>query len=181
MWISEWLTQQYSIQYISNNPSTRLMKFYGLHSIKMHYGDQVPFYSSHNLIVQLTFSKNYANEIFPYRFTLLWWTTHFKQLERFMNAMISRCLSLYRFGSLFWFTSNLFSAQGSWVRREVGKEFRDQPSKVLGMDLDMKASSIKSEWYTKNNSWSVRFCIFMFKWRQREEKWECIPAYKRLF
>jgi 1-phosphatidylinositol-4-phosphate 5-kinase len=28
-------------QYIGNNPDSRLMRFYGLHAIKMHYGDQV--------------------------------------------------------------------------------------------------------------------------------------------
>jgi hypothetical protein len=29
------------VQYIGNNPDSRLMRFYGLHAIKMHYGDQV--------------------------------------------------------------------------------------------------------------------------------------------
>jgi hypothetical protein len=31
-------------------------------------------------------------------------------------------------------------SQGSWVRREVGKDFRDNPGKVLGMDIDLKVS-----------------------------------------
>jgi hypothetical protein len=31
--------------------------------------------------------------------------------------------------------------QGSWVRREVGKDFQENPIKVLGMDIDLKVLS----------------------------------------
>lgn len=82
-------------QYIGNNPDSRLMRFYGLHAIKMHYGDQV---------FVIVMSNAFR--------------THRKIHER-------------------------YDLKGSWVRREVGKDFRDNPGKVLGMDIDLKAMGRK--------------------------------------
>jgi hypothetical protein len=32
----------------------------------------------------------------------------------------------------------LLNGKGSWVRREVGQAHKDNPSDVLGMDMDLK-------------------------------------------
>lgn len=38
--------------------------------------------------------------------------------------------------------ADVMHEQGSWVRREVGKDFRDNPRKVLGMDIDLKVLTL---------------------------------------